>query len=200
MPLAVLFDRLRQRVHLPRQAAGPLFFYPDNMIGGADMLTKMKRDPVLRLTMAAVMAALVFVATAFLKLPVPMANGYVHLGDGFVLVGAALLGITGAPAAAVGSMLADLCLGFGEYAPVTFVVKGLVALCAAWAMRAKRAWVRVLLVILCEGIMVAGYFAYEWAALGLAAATASVPGNLIQAASGVLLYAILTPALRKVIR
>lgn len=156
-----------------------------------------KQDPVLRLTLGGVMAALVLVSTLFLKLPIPMANGYVHLGDGLILLGSALVGMVNVPAAAIGSLLSDLILGFGEYAPVTFLIKGLVALCAVYALREKRAWLRVLLLLLCESLMVAGYFAFEWPVFGLAAAVASLPGNAVQGLSGVIVCAALLPVLRK---
>ena len=164
------------------------------------MLKQIEKNPVLRLTMGGVMAALIFVSTMFLKLPIPMANGYVHLGDGLILLGSALVGVVNIPAAALGSMLSDLALGYGVYAPVTFVIKGLVALCAVFALREKRLWLRVVWLLLCECVMVAGYFAFEWPMYGLAAAVASLPGNAAQGASAVILCAILLPVLRKTIK
>ena len=35
-----------------------------------------------RIALSGMMAALIFVATYFVKLPMAMTNGYVHLGDG----------------------------------------------------------------------------------------------------------------------
>ena len=76
----------------------------------------MKRhSDVLGLANAGMMAALVFVATYFFKLPVSITQGYIHLGDGFILLGAALLGKPAIAAAAVGSMLADLLGGYTLY-------------------------------------------------------------------------------------
>ena len=66
---------------------------------------------------AAVLAALSCVATMVVQIPSPM-NGYVNLGDCFVLLSGWLLGPWwGAAAGGIGSMLADLLLGYGHYAP-----------------------------------------------------------------------------------
>ena len=68
---------------------------------------------------AAVLAALSCVATMVVQIPSPM-NGYVNLGDCFVLLSGWLLGPWwGAAAGGIGSMLADLLLGYGPYAPGT---------------------------------------------------------------------------------
>ena len=79
------------------------------------------------------MAALVFAATAFFKIPVSVTQGYIHLGDGFILLGAALLGTPAIAAAAIGSMLADLLGGYTMYILPTFIIKGAVAFVAVKA-------------------------------------------------------------------
>ena len=86
------------------------------------------------MVLAAVLAALACVATMVVQIPSPM-NGYVNLGDCFVLLSGWLLGPWwGAAAGGIGSMLADLLLGYGHYAPGTLVIKGLMALVGAgWA-------------------------------------------------------------------
>ena len=63
----------------------------------------MQKLTVKKLTMAGVMAALVFVMTYVPKVPVPVTGGYVHLGDGAIFLSVLLLGPLGVPAAAVGS-------------------------------------------------------------------------------------------------
>ena len=102
-----------------------------------------------------------------------------------ILLGVMLLGPLGIPAAAVGSMLADL-LVFPSYAPITFVVKGLVAL-VAWLLYRKENIARTLLAFaLAEAVMVAGYFVYEWIVVP-EYAVADILGNTIQAVAGVAL-------------
>lgn len=158
-------------------------------------------DQTLKLAFGGMMAALVFVATYFFKLPVSITQGYIHLGDGFILLGASLLGWASVPAAAIGSALADLLGGYTLYILPTFVIKGLVAAVAVGALRAKRPyWLTVALLAVAEGVMVAGYFVTEWLLLGygLAAAAGAVAPNLVQGLSGVALGAVLIPLLRRV--
>lgn len=158
-----------------------------------------KKLSAAKLAMAGMMAAMVFVATYFLKLPVPMANGYVHLGDAFILLGAGMLGMIGVPAAALGSALADILLGYTVYAIPTLIIKGLTAYVAVLGCRMKNPFARIGVLIAAEMCMVVGYFAFEAILLGagFSAALASVPGNLLQGASGVAIAAALLPVLKK---
>ena len=164
-------------------------------------MRKNSSDQTLTLALGGMMAALVFVATYFFKLPVSITQGYIHLGDGFILLGASLLGWASIPAAAIGSALADLLGGYTLYILPTFVIKGLVAAMAVYALRTKRPyWQTVVLLALAELVMVAGYFVTEWLFLGygLAAAVGAVVPNLVQALSGVILGGVLIPLLRRV--
>ena len=157
-------------------------------------------NPTARLALCGMMAALIFVATYFIKLPMAMTNGYVHLGDGFILLAAALLGWAAVPAAAIGSMLADLLGGYVTYLLPTFVIKAAVAAVAVLALRAKAEWLKVLGLVLAEAVMVAGYFLVEWLFLGygFAAASASVLGNTMQGLSGVVIGLLLIPLMKRV--
>ena len=96
----------------------------------------MSDKKVQKLVVSALMAALTYVATMVVQIPSPM-NGYVNLGDCFVLLSGWLLGPWyGGAAAGIGSMLTDLLSGYGYYAPGTFVIKGLDALVAALIFKA----------------------------------------------------------------
>ena len=164
-------------------------------------MRKKSGNQTLTLALSGMMAALVFVATYFFKLPVSITQGYIHLGDGFILLGASLLGWASVPAAAIGSALADLLGGYTLYILPTFVIKGLVAAVAVCALRARHPyWLTVALLVLAELVMVAGYFVTEWLLLGygLAAAAGAVVPNLVQGFSGVVLGAVLIPLLRRV--
>ena len=131
---------------------------------------------------AAVLAALSCVATMVVQIPSPM-NGYVNLGDCFVLLSGWLLGPWwGAAAGGIGSMLADLLLGYGHYAPGTLIIKGAMALVAALVFKAFRKNTAGALIggVAAEVVMVAGYFGYAALLLGKGiGAAASVPGNLV---------------------
>lgn len=95
----------------------------------------MENQKVRKLVLSALMAALVYVATSIIQIPSPV-NGYVNLGDCFVLLSGWLLGPWyGAAAAGIGSMLVDLLSGYGHYVPGTLIIKGLDALAAALIFR-----------------------------------------------------------------
>lgn len=151
----------------------------------------MNSEKIQKLVLAALFAALSCVATLVISIPMPVTNGYINLGDGAVLLGAFLLGpVWGAAAGGLGSMLADLILGYAVYAPGTLLIKGLMALCAALVLRslANRPLVGSLAGgLLGELVMVLGYFAYESTLLGYGlAAAASIPGNCLQGAAGLI--------------
>lgn len=163
----------------------------------------MKRTKIMNLTFAGMMAALVFVATYFFKLPVSITQGYIHLGDGFILLGAALLGPAAVPAAAIGSMLADLLGGYTLYCLPTFLIKGAVAFIAVLAYaRPLPQWLVIAWLILAELVMVVGYFVVEWLVLGygLAAAVGALLPNLVQGFSGIIIAAVLAPLMKRVKR
>lgn len=71
----------------------------------------MNDKKIRKLVLAALLAALVCVATMVVQIPSPM-QGYVNLGDCFVLLSGWLLGPWyGFAAGGIGSMLADIFLG-----------------------------------------------------------------------------------------
>ena len=147
------------------------------------------------LALGGMLAALIFVATSFFKLPVSLTQGYIHLGDGFILLGALLPGgRTAIIAAALGSALADLLGGYTMYILPTFLIKGAVAAVAVWAAgHIQSPWLRALGMLAAEAVMVLGYFLAEWLVLGygLAAAASAVFPNVMQGISGVVIKQIL---------
>ena len=75
-----------------------------------------------QLCLAGLLTAVVMVLT-MIRLPVPMTEGYAHIGDAAILLCGLVLGPLGAVPAALGSALIDL-YGFAIYAPFTLVIKG----------------------------------------------------------------------------
>ena len=156
----------------------------------------MKNKKLFHLVLAAVFAALTCVATMVVNIPIPATKGYLNLGDCIVLLGAFFLGpVYGMAAGGVGSMLADLLLGYAVYAPGTLVIKGVTALLAGLILRAlgeNKKPATLLAGVVGEAFMVGGYFAYESLVLGYGfAAAASVPANAVQGAAGLVLSAVL---------
>ena len=76
------------------------------------------------LAATAVFTALVCVATIVFSIYVPATEGFFNIGESMVFLSAILFGpFVGAFAGGVGSMLADLLLGFPHYAPATLMIK-----------------------------------------------------------------------------
>lgn len=158
------------------------------------------------LVKASLFAALCCVGT-FIHIPTLVTNGYVNLGDPFVLTSGFILGpMWGALAGGIGSMLTDLFLGYPVYAPGTFIIKGLVAFLAAAIFNvlqkktsAKPLAAKVIAAIPAEIVMVLGYFLYEAYILGYGlAAAGSIFGNTCQGICGVLVAAILSKFLKNI--
>lgn len=160
----------------------------------------MNDQKVRKLVLSALMAALVYVSTRIIQIPSPM-NGYVNLGDCFVLLSGWLLGPWyGAAAAGIGSMLVDLLSSYAYYAPGTLVIKAADACAAALLFRllGRGRTAMVLSGLVGEVIMVVGYFGYASLILGKGlAAAASIPGNLVQGAAGLVIGTVLAAALQK---
>lgn len=78
------------------------------------------------LALSGVMTALVFIITRVFVLPIPQTRGFFNLGEAGIYASALLFGpLVGALAGGIGSALADLSLGYAQYAPFTLVIKGL---------------------------------------------------------------------------
>ena len=160
----------------------------------------MNDKKIRKLVLAALLAALVCVATMVVQIPSPM-QGYVNLGDCFVLLSGWLLGPWyGFAAGGIGSMLADLFLGYGHYAPGTFVIEGLVARVAAlvYKMVGRAQVSRIVGGGVSEIVMVLGYFGYASLLLGKGlAAAASIPGNIFQGTVGLVVGVLLVAVLER---
>lgn len=152
----------------------------------------MRDKSILRMIHLGLSAALVFVATYFIKIVLPI--GYIHIGDGMILASATLLGPVAWLPAALGSSLADLMLGFTPYALPTFLIKGLVGLVAGFLLtRVHKTWLVGGIFVAVELLMVGGYFVTESFMYGINGAIPAIPSNLIQGASGVIIGFIVYP-------
>ena len=152
------------------------------------------------MVMAAVMAALTYVATTVIKIPAPT-GGYVHIGDGLVLLCGWILGPWwGGAAAGIGSMLVDLLGGYMSFVPGTLIIKFLDAMAAALIVKAlgRKTYSYVVGGLAGEAIMVAGYFVYEALALQLGmGAAAGVLANVGQGAVGLVIALVLMALLKR---
>lgn len=154
-----------------------------------------------KLILAALFAALSCVATMSIRIPTPGTSGYIHPGDAIVILSGVILGpVWGFLAGGIGSALSDLIGGYFIYVPITFGIKGLVALAAGLLYQKvgknqKSRYIVVILGGVADIILVAGgYFVCEFFIYG-AGAAASIPANIIQGVGGLVISCILYPIL-----
>lgn len=154
-----------------------------------------------KLILAALFAALSCVATMSIRIPTPGTGGYIHPGDAIVILSGVILGpVWGFFAGGIGSALSDLIGGYFVYVPITFMIKGLVALAAGLLYQKvgktqKSRYAAVVLGGVADIILVAGgYFVCEYFIYG-AGAAASIPANIIQGIGGLVISCILYPIL-----
>ena len=152
------------------------------------------RNKLIYLTLAGVFAAMVYLLTAFVK--VPTGAGYTHAGDSAVFLAACILPAPyAAAAAAIGACLADGLGGFVIWMPATLVIKALAALCFD-SKSDKIITKRNILALLPALILCAvGYSLYQGIFMSggisktaFAAAFAQVPAYCIQTAIGAVLF------------
>lgn len=175
-----------------------------------------------KLVMAALMAALTYVATTVIKIETPT-MGYIHPGDAFVILSGVFLGpLTGGLAAGIGSMLSDLLSGYLLYAPATFVIKALTAVIAGnitffLSSKLKKARFSLPLFIgglVGEAFMVLSYFVFEIflmaftsskafnassLAAGFASSVTGIPFNILQGVFGIAIASMLYPVLHPLV-
>ncbi|MFA5637858.1 MAG: ECF transporter S component [Anaerovoracaceae bacterium] len=159
-----------------------------------------------RIVATSLMMGLIVVCTMFIKIPIPLTTGYVHLGDAMIFLSVFLLGTRYAViASAFGSTLGDILSGFAMWAPWTFFIKGIMALIAAliYGMILKYTSssliTKALISMIPSGIfMVIGYFIAEGVMYGSwITPWIGVPWNIGQFAVGIILAIILYKALLK---
>lgn len=160
------------------------------------------RTKTQKIVMAAMLAALVCVATMIVKIPSPL-KGYLNLGDCVVLLSGWILSpVYGFLAAGIGSALADLFSGYVTYAPATFLIKGIMALIAyfgfAWFQKGLPALPsRIISGVLAEVFMVLGYLLFEGVLYGFVPSLVNIPANAIQGLAGLILGIVLIKIFEK---
>ena len=171
-----------------------------------------KNDNTLIFVTTAMMTAMVMIATTFFK--VPNAMGYIHLGDGFVLLAAIILPKKYACfAGGVGAGLADIYGGYAVWAPWTLVIKIVMVLIVQlfFDFLMKRAsngkhiakiagipFAELFAYVLAVLWTVSGYYVAQGFISGnWIAPVADVPGNVLQASVGAVIAILVSVALGK---
>ena len=171
-----------------------------------------KSNNTLIFVTTAMMTAMVMIATTFFK--IPNAMGYIHLGDGFVLLAAIILPKKYACfAGGVGAGLADIYGGYAVWAPWTLVIKIVMVLIVQlfFDFLTKRAsngkhiakiagipFAELLAYVLAVLWTVSGYYVAQGFISGnWIAPVADVPGNVLQASVGAVIAILVSVALGK---
>ena len=141
----------------------------------------------------ALLTALVFVATFFIhiQLPIIASGGLVHLGNVMLFATAIVFGKQkGAIAGAVGMALFDLSSGWAVWAPFTFIIRGVMGYMIgtiAWSngREGNSSKINLFAIILSAIWMIAGYYISEVIIYGnWIAPMASILGNITQLVIG----------------
>ena len=163
---------------------------------------------ITQVTVTAILAALICVATMIVQIPIPATGGYANLGDGIILISSFLLPVgCSITAAALGSALADLLLGYVAFIPGTLMIKAFMAFLSWLVLHSfhqietdrKAICAMIFSGIASEVFMVIAYFGYEAVIMGTGlGAAAGIPGNIGQGICGIIVSCILTPALSRI--
>jgi uncharacterized membrane protein len=144
-----------------------------------------KETIVIQISLAAIMAALVAVATLLVRIPNPM-GGYFNFGDVMIfIVALTFKPAIGGLAGGVGSAIADF-IGFPIFVIPTLIIKGLEGLLSGLIADKKSVFKDIVAVVAAGCEMILGYFFVELYILqwGWGGALAELPGNIAQIAIG----------------
>lgn len=148
--------------------------------------------------------ALVFIATGFinLRLPIVANGGLIHLGNVPLFLAAIIFGKkTGAISGAVGMALFDLFSGWTLWAPFTFVIVGIMGWVVGKITEDKShntiLWY-VIAILAALAIKIVGYYIAEGIIYGnWVAPAASIPGNIVQILTAAVIVLPLAKPLKK---
>ena len=160
----------------------------------------MDKKKIRKIAYGGILTGLVLVATMFLQIPNGL-NGYVNLGDGVIFAAAMILGPFAGIVGALGSALSDFLLAYGIYIPATFAIKGAMGFLAGMLLRYGKEssyLYKAFVFLVCEVVMVGGYFGFETALFGAEVALASVMPNIVQAVAGIAVGLAFVPIVAKI--
>ncbi len=141
------------------------------------------------LVISALLISLVFIATKFIniRLPISINGGLIHLGNTILFATAIVFGKKkGAIAGAFGMGLFDIVSGWMAWAPFTFVIRGVMGYLIGDISEKKGNISWNIIAILLSGIwMIGGYYITEGILYGnWISPMTSIPGNVIQIVMG----------------
>ena len=150
------------------------------------------------LCISAVFAALTFVVTFFLQIPIPL--GYFNVGNTVILLGCLMVPMPyGLFFGSIGAALADLISGYAHYTVPTLVIKALMALIFYLFTRKNKSFVRIILATAVSTLIpLLGYtFVGGLFYGGVMAGLAQFPGLAIEYAANLALIIGLSTPIKK---
>lgn len=156
-----------------------------------------KNKQLLNIVYTAVFAALIAAITSQIKFSTGINEGYIHFGDAMVYLGACVLPLPYAlAAAAIGGATADILAGAAVWAVPTAMIKALTALPFALVFALKKSNQPKNILNIYTGFMpivaglitIFGYFLAEGLMYTFPTAWVSVPINCIQAVGSAFVY------------
>ena len=165
----------------------------------------MQNTKIRYLAITAVFAALITIMTAYVfHIPVPIAGGYIHLGDSIIYLVACLLPLPYCLiAGALGGALADIVSGFAIWSIPTMIIKMLNVLpfaliCKRYKSNKILSKQTTLMTIVSGIVTILGYFIAECILYSVASATLSLIGNTIQAVASGIIFIVIAKSLDKI--
>lgn len=162
----------------------------------------MNSKKVQTICLTGLMAALITVFTAFVKIPTGINTGYIHLGDSMVyLAGCIIAGPWGILASAVGGGLADILAGAPQWALASLIIKAVNCIPFIIATKASKknnkiiTPITAILTVASGCWTVAGYLVAEGIMYSFPTAVASIPFNAVQAVGSAIVFILVGLAL-----
>lgn len=153
----------------------------------------MKNKKLQKMVLTSLFMAMVTVSTMSITIPTP-GQGYIHLGDTLVYLSGIFLGpLYGVIAAGIGSMFADIFVGYASWALPTLIIKSLDALAFGIIFKnaildsnnKNRNIIKFVIALSIGGsIMVGGYLITGTIFYGFPGAVTSIVPNIIQSIGG----------------
>ena len=154
-----------------------------------------------KIVIGAMIMCLTMLMTVAVRIPVPLTQGYVHLGDSMVFFGVMIMGRKyGAICGGFGAARADVIGGFAMWAPWTLAIKAMTAFIMGTVLRDREVTTAKEIASIIAGglVMVAGYFVAEGIMYGnWGVAAIGIPWNVGQFALGGIISIVLTAALSR---
>lgn len=178
--------------------------------GGIEMQATTKQKFTTKdLVESSLLIALVFIATKFIniRLPISINGGLIHLGNVILFTSAIVFGKRkGALAGGIGMALFDLVSGWTLWAPFTLVLRGIMGYIIgkiAWAnnKNGDNTITNIIAIILAGIWMLVGYYVTEVLLYGnIVSPLTSIPGNIVQILIGLILGVPLAKILKRYIK